>query len=235
LRKHNIQVGNADFLNEYFKEPRGNNYFYGEIHILNPKIKLNSARDGLAPTPEGERLRVVLRNKFEELYNLYHLASKAKLLAENKNGLPQESVLDEIEKKRKSKNAQNAGAKQILDHYKKKASEGTDRGIGQGVGVSGHDGNSARIGGLRGSQDVKIEDDTEEKEDIETATFEIHEGGVDEQVSHERDLTDVLRGKMTPGEVDVVKRVLSIMTENCPKESLRLLEQLKKVVINQLA
>ena len=51
LRKHNIQVGDANMLTQYFpkNETRGNKYFYGEIHVVNPKIKLNSARDGLAP------------------------------------------------------------------------------------------------------------------------------------------------------------------------------------------
>lgn len=39
LRKHNIQVGEADMLTTYFprNETRGNKYFYGEIHIANQK------------------------------------------------------------------------------------------------------------------------------------------------------------------------------------------------------
>lgn len=69
LRKHNIQVGEADMLTTYFprNETRGNKYFYGEIHIANQKIKLNSARDGLAPTPEAECLKCLIRNFFEWL------------------------------------------------------------------------------------------------------------------------------------------------------------------------
>lgn len=77
LRKHNIQVGEADMLTTYFprNETRGNKYFYGEIHIANQKIKLNSARDGLAPTPEAECLKCLIRNFFDGLVKLYHLAN----------------------------------------------------------------------------------------------------------------------------------------------------------------
>lgn len=80
LRKHNIQVGEADMLTTYFprNETRGNKYFYGEIHIANQKIKLNSARDGLAPTPEAECLKCLIRNFFDGLVKLYHLANDTK-------------------------------------------------------------------------------------------------------------------------------------------------------------
>lgn len=78
IRKHNIQIGNADLLDSFFKEPRGNKYFYGEIHVVNHKIKLNSARDNFAPTPEGEVLKVHLRNFCSELVKIYHFANDVK-------------------------------------------------------------------------------------------------------------------------------------------------------------
>ena len=78
VRKHNIQIGNADLLDNFFKEPRGNKYFYGEIHVVNHKIKLNSARDNFAPTPEGEVLKVHLRNFCAELVKIYHFANDVK-------------------------------------------------------------------------------------------------------------------------------------------------------------
>lgn len=42
------------------------------------KIKLNSARDGLAPTPEAECLKCLIRNFFDGLVKLYHLANDTK-------------------------------------------------------------------------------------------------------------------------------------------------------------
>lgn len=78
LRKHNIQVGNSEMLSPFFKEKRGNKYFYGEIHIVNSKVKLNSARDGLAPTPEGECLKRKIKEQFDQLTDLYYFANKTK-------------------------------------------------------------------------------------------------------------------------------------------------------------
>ena len=71
-------------LTTYFprNETRGNKYFYGEIHIANQKIKLNSARDGLAPTPEAECLKCLIRNFFDGLVKLYHLANDTKKAVE---------------------------------------------------------------------------------------------------------------------------------------------------------
>ncbi|MDR1973437.1 MAG: ATP-binding protein [Bacteroidales bacterium] len=84
LRKHNIQVGDANLLTDLFprNETRGNKYFYGEIHIANQKIKLNSARDGLAPTPEAECLKQRIRDYFDHLVKLYHLANDMKKATE---------------------------------------------------------------------------------------------------------------------------------------------------------
>lgn len=128
LRKHNIQVGDANILTSYFpkNETRGNKYFYGEIHIVNPKIKLNSARDGLAPTPESECLKTFIRNKFEELVKLYHLANDMKNIIKkadesNNNATSNEdrnNIQKKIAQKETSKNAQSSAAKQVVEYYK---------------------------------------------------------------------------------------------------------------------
>ena len=75
LRKHNIQIGGQDLLNGFFKESRGNNYFIGEIFIVNPYIRPNSARDGVAPTAEWNELVMAIKEFFKELQGIYKLAS----------------------------------------------------------------------------------------------------------------------------------------------------------------
>lgn len=133
VRKHNIQIGRQDFLTSFFPngESRGNKYFYGEIHVVNNKIKLNSARDGLAPTPEGEALKVNLRNFCSELVKIYNLANTVKNSI--KKVLIDESITNNKEKENKinsiiekfedKKNSQSDVAKTIIKSYKAKAKE----------------------------------------------------------------------------------------------------------------
>ena len=80
LRAHNIQIGDANLLSgtRYWKEDRGNSYFYGEFFVTHPNIRPNGAREGLVPTPETSALATGLRTFFENLKNLYSQANKAK-------------------------------------------------------------------------------------------------------------------------------------------------------------
>ena len=78
LRKRNIQIGSKDLLNQYFKEARGNNYFYGEIHAVHPNLRPNSSRDGLTHTPEAIKLYGYIKDSFSNLQKLYHFANDAK-------------------------------------------------------------------------------------------------------------------------------------------------------------
>lgn len=45
LRSGNILIGDKDILSEFFRESRFNNYLIGEIHIVDPRLILNSRRD----------------------------------------------------------------------------------------------------------------------------------------------------------------------------------------------
>ena len=80
LRAHNIQIGDANLLSgtNYWKEDRGNSYFYGEFFVTHPNIRPNGAREGLVPTPETSALVTGLRTFFENLKTLYSQANKAK-------------------------------------------------------------------------------------------------------------------------------------------------------------
>jgi molecular chaperone HtpG len=141
LRKHNILIGSPDLLNQFFKEPRGNNYFYGEIHAVHPKLKPESSRSGLAPTPEAIRFQELLKGHFDTLYHLYHLASKMKIATrdivttqtEIAQGCEPEDVpkvtqkLEQAHKKLssavRSTNAQTEVGQKVVEIYKKKLEE----------------------------------------------------------------------------------------------------------------
>lgn len=207
LRKHNIQVGDASLLTPFFpkSEIRGNKYFYGEIHIVNPKIKLNSARDGLAPTPESERLKSLIRDKFDELVKLYHLANDMKNLVKDADTSSELSKTDEhkisikkkIEQKENSKNAQSSAAKQVIEHYKQKVNVST--------------------------------------KDVTTPTSHTSPIASDSSIpAVVTDPFDSLKDKMTASDLKLIKRIFELFTNNCPQKHLELMEELKKKVIKDL-
>lgn len=77
LRKLNISL-DIDILNGYFREERGNSYFYGEIFIDNDNIKPNSGRQGLSSGDETEALIKELKEYFKELAKVYTKANTMK-------------------------------------------------------------------------------------------------------------------------------------------------------------
>lgn len=78
LRRLNILVGKPDYLNKYFKEDRGNNYFYGEIYATHPDLKLNAPRTALAVNPTSLLFIEKLKIEFEKLQRIYYQANKYK-------------------------------------------------------------------------------------------------------------------------------------------------------------
>ena len=77
LRKHNISL-NKNILNPYFREARGNKYFYGEIFITNENIAPDSGREGLAPGEEADALIKAIKDYFSVLHLVYNKANKLK-------------------------------------------------------------------------------------------------------------------------------------------------------------
>ena len=82
LRKENIQIGDEDtlgFTKGFFKEPRGNGYFIGELFVLDSNLIPNARRDYFNPTPALKAFEVAVHDFFyDELYGLYHYASKVR-------------------------------------------------------------------------------------------------------------------------------------------------------------
>lgn len=144
LRRHNIQVGNANILNKYFKEARGNNYFYGEIHAIHPGLLLSSSRDGLAGSDVADAFKRELKAFLYKLKDLYHFANNAKKATKsieavedilNVGNQPNDgtkeqivstiaSATEELDKLNKSKYAsETPEAKEVYAIYKKKIDE----------------------------------------------------------------------------------------------------------------
>lgn len=100
LRKENIQVGNSETISypKFFKEPRGNYYFIGEIFATHPDLVPNARRDyfniNITCRVFEETLKPTL---YTELYKLYHYASEVK------NALTKKAKYIEIQKEFETK------------------------------------------------------------------------------------------------------------------------------------
>ena len=216
VRKHNIQIGNAELLDSFFKEPRGNKYFYGEIHVVNHKIKLNSARDNFAPTPEGEVLKVHLRNFCAELVKIYHLANTVKnsiskvlddkTITDQK--VKEEKINNVVQSFEDKKNSQSDVAKTIIKSYQDKAKEKISCSVVKEPEVNS-------------KSTIK----SEEKETIEPKTQ-----------PNPVDIYDGLEKLYTEKEINLIKRIFKILFEGTSsvKKFKELIEALQTFVINKL-
>ena len=95
LRKENIQIGDENTLGypKYFKEPRGNGYFIGELFVLDNQLIPNARRDYFNPTPALKEFEDIVHNFFYlDLYKLYHYASDVRSA--------QKSIVNFMEKER---------------------------------------------------------------------------------------------------------------------------------------
>lgn len=80
LRKENIQIGNETTLSNFFKEPRGINYFIGEVMVIDKNLIPNARRDYFninETLREFETALLPILNK--EAYSLYRYANKVKI------------------------------------------------------------------------------------------------------------------------------------------------------------
>lgn len=78
LRKHNIQIGDRDALSHLWSQARGNNYFYGEFFATHKELTPNVERNGLVLNPTTNRLYILLREQFKEMWRLVDKASNTK-------------------------------------------------------------------------------------------------------------------------------------------------------------
>ncbi|MEQ9102244.1 MAG: ATP-binding protein [Imperialibacter sp.] len=77
IRKSNIQIGDEDTCNKFFKEDRYNHHFVGEIHVLGDAFIPNARRDYFNDGKIVEEFQNKLRNDVTtQLTKLAHISSK---------------------------------------------------------------------------------------------------------------------------------------------------------------
>ena len=76
LRKHNMQIGNADTLQKFFLEDRGHSYFVGEIFAVSDNLIPNSQRDYFNENRTRQEFQSLIEEYFQdELQKVYKSAS----------------------------------------------------------------------------------------------------------------------------------------------------------------
>ncbi|AHF13997.1 hypothetical protein BARVI_12500 [Barnesiella viscericola DSM 18177] len=239
LRKRNIQIGSKDLLNQYFREARGNNYFYGEIHAVHPNLRPNSSRDGLTHTPEAIKLYEYIQEYFSDLQKLYHLANDVKNLSRDIHlsgiSTPQsDKDRKEIQKKisfsveqfdkikTKYKNDDNIGeaSDKVLAIYGetiKKTLENLPTDI-----------LPSNVTSLTDSGDTVKGEATPI---VMPTTAFIPEEATPSAVT---DIFAPLNKKCTPEEVKLIRKVFAILSQNCPISQRTMFETMKEKAIKQL-
>lgn len=217
LRKHNIQVGDSEMLSPFFPEKRGNKYFYGEIHIVNSRVKLNSARDGLAPTPEGECLKRKIKEQFHKLHDLYHLANKTKNAVKQYNEAYEKCYGVELSDSdiktakvelEKAENTINAIAKKVSsDSASKKVFDSY-------------------------TQKIKNTENLDKKTNT-TSIVENSGRGVQTEIEIDDPFYDLSK-KYSKEQVKLIRKICDSYKNNCPPSNRKLINELQLKVLKEL-
>lgn len=226
LRKQNIQIGDAELLNKYFDEARGNNYFYGEIFAVHPELRPTSVRDGLAPTPEALRFFDILKLKFKELKALYHLANEAKS-AEKDINFGRRVIGDPVNTK------EHVVAQTKIDEGQDKLNKLGNKSSGQTVaGQKVLDIYQTRV------QKNDAQPNTSAQPQLTTDTQQIPIAKTPTQPTPTAVVSDILeplKAKMSIEELKLVRRIFASLTKNCPTANRELIEKLKKQIVKDLS
>ena len=80
LRKGNIQIGEEDCLYQHkmWRERRGNFYFFGEVHALDPDLIPNGRRDYFEENIHCRRFESSLKDIFDKMLDIVYAASNVR-------------------------------------------------------------------------------------------------------------------------------------------------------------
>lgn len=122
LRKNNIQIGDEYCLVKLHKEPRGNFYYFGEVHAVHPELIPNARRDYFLENAYLEEFENYLTDYFKELYSSYHLSSKIRSSLKDISKLAElDEQIKEKEKKGYKNNQEKDGLLKIRQVQEEKA------------------------------------------------------------------------------------------------------------------
>lgn len=230
LRCFNIQIGDENVLNKYFKQSRSHVYFNGEIFIINNRIKPTPDRSDIAPTPTAKRFQEYLTKFFrEELEKVYQEANKANKQLENikeadkKIREIQETPVSE-DFPEESKAAQLEEAIKKRDEAKDKLTKIIDKGTKETV--------TPAVRAV--ADDYKSRYDTYRTEPSSEVLEESQAPNVTRKNKTTEEEIQELEDKYTVREVSMLRRIFAIMDARYKKKYESVVKSIKSSVINDL-
>lgn len=149
LRQWNIQIGEPNCLNRFWPEERGNNYYVGEVHVLDTNLVPNARRDYFQEDANCRSFEETLRPIFEDFTRVYRITSEknaafrkvenAKKASEefeerekNNEFIDKEEYLKEKEKVVEANNKANRAVKELNKKCEKFATDSSSESTKQG-------------------------------------------------------------------------------------------------------
>lgn len=239
LRKHNIQVGEANYLNQYFDEARGNNYFYGEIHVCHKNLRPSTARDGLTPTIEASIFFHKLKDYFKNLKNLYHLANKTKIAVKNivqaTDRINQDDISDK--ERQEAEKVLNKSKKDLESTSKSSTRKATTNGdvFTKVVEIYTTQLKTDLVRETnQNSYNSSQNDSTTQRTDSSNNSTKDTAGNDVKNQFQSQDILGPITAYYSKDQILIIRKIFKSLSDNCPKSQLTLIEELKKKIIEEL-
>lgn len=257
LRRHNILVGSPTFLNDLFRETRGNTYFYGEIHATHPNLQLSSSRDGLAATETASVFKAKLKGFFLTLADVYNVANEAKNAlkpAENATVIATtmsdcdlnqvsariNTAKDAFNKVMRSRRAQSQEAKAVIDVYQKvlqhaidtyqKLQDDTSETPSQANAVTKTETKTDISDTLHTGAEVKTDSVTNTSANTEdVSASDVQPNSIDPN-----DPFAGLIGKYSSETIETLRKVFNLMYDNCGTKANALIAFIQNRILKEL-
>lgn len=209
VRSANIQLGNDDALQDFFKENRGNYYFVGEVFAASKELIPNSQRNYFNENETRVLFEDLLREYFfDVLHKLYYEANRVK-----NDYKRQEEYISKVEEYQKKEREQGFVSEEErqklqfdLDKAKKSAEEARKR-----LDKLDNSDNTSPMSEVRKSIGQKYEADALKKK-AESATV------VAEDEDKKKSYVTSSMSKLSRSERKIVSKILSIITDIAPKD-----------------
>lgn len=225
LRCHNIQVGDENVLNKYFKQARSHVYFNGEVFIINQDIKPTADRSDIAPTSEAKKFQAKLEEFFRsDLEKLYQEANKANKQLENirkadeeirkieeSNEIPAESKATELAKQQEIKQKSQVALDKIIAKSNDDNQTKSMQTLAEG-----------------------FKKQFEQYQNNPTCNVpSIPRTPVNPPKTMDEKISE-LSDKYNDDEIAMVKKIFEIIKKRCPKKHAQIVESIKESVLNDL-
>lgn len=207
LRNANIQIGNDNVLQPFFKETRGNYYFVGEVFAVSSNLIPNSQRNYFNENETRVLFEDLLREYFYDvLHRLYYEANRVK----NDYKKQQEYLnkVAEYQKKEKGLGFVNEEERQKLQFDIDKAKKNAEDARKRLDKLDKSDSNSP-LSEVRKRIGQKFESDKLKKK-VETTTVSVDD--------NKKIFITSGMSKLSRNERKLVRKILSIITDIAPKD-----------------